>query len=208
MLEQMKPCSRKVFINIALQCLAENRKDRPRIGVIVKDLDIALEHQLDTRIIDSVSEVGLRTKLWGSMTGGFLFYFRLESNQKLRKIKINHGEWIHSLTFEAEDSNCLLHASRRYGGPHDGTDKTQMTPIDFDAEEEIIKIYGTVGSRENLYLVTTLCFVTNKNEYGPFGEKCDDDTHFSESWKMGLFDGFYGRYGWYLDALGCCLKTN
>lgn len=80
--------------------------------------------------------------------------------------------------------------------------------MDFEAEEEIIRIYGTVGRRENLDLVTTLCFVTNKYAHDPVGEEWMFDTHFSESWDVGLFDGFYGRCGWYLDALGCCLKTN
>ncbi|MFS8012717.1 putative protein kinase RLK-Pelle-CrRLK1L-1 family [Helianthus anomalus] len=46
LLEQMKPSSLEVFSNIAIQCLDEDRKKRPAMGVIVKDLETALTHQL------------------------------------------------------------------------------------------------------------------------------------------------------------------
>ncbi|XP_076942519.1 putative receptor-like protein kinase At2g23200 [Bidens hawaiensis] len=113
LLNQMEPRSLEVFTNIAFQCLNCDRKQRPTMDLIVKDLEIALEHQHDTQMINSLSEV-------------------LRSNQRLR----------------------------------------------------------------------------NKGNFGPFGEEGTNDTHFSVSWDMGLFDGFYGRSGRYLNALGCCLKTN
>ncbi|KAI3799831.1 hypothetical protein L1987_35135 [Smallanthus sonchifolius] len=79
--------------------------------------------------------------------------------------------------------------------------------VDFDDDEELIGISGTVGTRVGHELISSLSFVTNKKYYGSFGDEKKWDTHFSESWDLGLFDGFYGRYGWYLDAVGCCLKN-
>lgn len=70
----------------------------------------------------------------------------------------------------------------------------------------MIGISGTHGNLHNdCDLISSLCFVTNKKEYGPFGVKAK--TEFSKSWDVGHFVGFYGRCGWYIDAVGCCLKA-
>ncbi|XP_076913739.1 agglutinin-like [Bidens hawaiensis] len=205
----MEPRSLEVFVNIAFRCLNYDRNQRPTMDEIVKELKIALEHQLDT-LISSLSEVGPRTTLLGSKTDGPLFYFRLASNQKLRKIKITCSLWIHSLTFEVEDSNGFLHSSRRYGGDYDRAHTippSQTKAIDLDVEEEITAIGGSYGRGLDIFF--TLAFWTNKKKvYGPFGDKTRSDTlnSFKRSWDAGSFDGFYGRCGQYLEALGCCLK--
>ncbi|XP_022006296.2 probable serine/threonine-protein kinase PBL28 isoform X1 [Helianthus annuus] len=213
LLEQMKPYSLEVFSNIAFQCLNEDRKQRPTMGLVVKELEKALEHQLDTRSTASDPRIRTRTRLWGSVIGGWPFLFELESNQKLRKITIGHDRWIHSLMFTVEDSDGLLHSSEQYGGLNDANNKgVEISKILFEADEEIIGIAGTVGRRYGLELITTLSFVTNKRTYGPFGEKDyirpRKKAQFSSSWDLGSFHGFYGRCGWYVEALGCYLKTN
>ncbi|KAK9061188.1 hypothetical protein SSX86_018368 [Deinandra increscens subsp. villosa] len=210
LLEQMKPYSLQVFSNIAFQCLNTDRKQRPTMGFIVKCLETALKHQLGTltKLGGSLMGTGglLRTKLWGSATGGSPFLFQLGSNQKLWKITIYHFRWIHSLVFTTKDPYGLLHASEQYGGFSDH-DREKMFVLHFDAEEEIIGISGTVGMCYGLELITSLSLATNLKNYGPFGEGWGSTASFSESWDWGLFDGFYGRCGSYLDAVGCCLKN-
>ncbi|XP_076903609.1 putative serine/threonine-protein kinase PBL28 isoform X2 [Bidens hawaiensis] len=202
LLDQMKPYSLEVFSNIAFQCLNEDRKQRPTMDFVVRGLEIALKHQLRTR-----------TRLWGSVISGWPFVYQLENNEKLRKITIGHDRWIHSLIFTLEDSNGLLHSSEQYGGLNNPTNKgVQMSMITFEEGEEIIGISGAVGRRYGLELITSLSFVTNKTTYGPFGEEDNirprKKAQFSSSWNLGSFHGFYGRCGWYVEALGCCLKTN
>ncbi|KAK1409469.1 hypothetical protein QVD17_35995 [Tagetes erecta] len=221
LLEQMEPYSLQVFSNIAFQCLNEDRKQRPTMGLIVKDLETALKYQLVTQTTVSEPEFGRRTKLWGSMTGGSPFLFKLESDEKLRKITIYHDMWINSLIFTTQDSNGLLHTSQEFGGLHNRRQWEEMFVMDLDADEEITGISGTYGRNgSDVELIMSLSFVTNKETYGPFGKsntkstyanfselRRTTNTHFSESWDSGLFDGFYGRCGWFVDALGCCLKT-
>ncbi|KAI3799832.1 hypothetical protein L1987_35136 [Smallanthus sonchifolius] len=196
LLEQMDPYALQVFSNIALQCLNEDRKQRPTMSLIVKDLEISLKYQ------------GTRTQLWGTeRAGGWPFLFKLEGNQKLRKITICHGLGIHSLMFTAEDSDGLLRSSEQYSGLIYDPNIDEMFVIDFDADEEMIGISGTFRIA-NFALISSLSFETNKKKHGPYGKVGTQDTHFSGSWDLGLFDGFYGHYGFYVDAIGCYLKTN
>ncbi|XP_076954678.1 putative receptor-like protein kinase At5g39000 [Bidens hawaiensis] len=64
-----------------------------------------------------------------------------------------------------------------------------------DADEEIIGMSGTVG-KYGTYggILSSLCFVTNKKRYDPFGQKnkTKSGTRFQGSWDFGLFNGFYG----------------
>ncbi|KAF5799960.1 putative protein kinase RLK-Pelle-CrRLK1L-1 family [Helianthus annuus] len=46
LVEQMKPGSRELFSNIAFRCLNQDRKLRPTMRTVVKELESALEHQL------------------------------------------------------------------------------------------------------------------------------------------------------------------
>ncbi|KAI3799830.1 hypothetical protein L1987_35134 [Smallanthus sonchifolius] len=119
LLEEMKPFSLQVFSNIAFQCLNEDRKQRPTMDIVAEILETALKYQLGTLTKLRIPFTGNppRTKLWGSVTGGSPFLFKLKSNQKLRKITIGCDRWIQSLIFTAEDSNrSSLHSSEKYGG--------------------------------------------------------------------------------------------
>ncbi|KAJ0816288.1 putative protein kinase RLK-Pelle-CrRLK1L-1 family [Helianthus annuus] len=46
LVQQMKPGSRELFSNIAFRCLNQDRKLRPTMRTVVKELESALEHQL------------------------------------------------------------------------------------------------------------------------------------------------------------------
>ncbi|XP_076914527.1 putative serine/threonine-protein kinase PBL28 isoform X2 [Bidens hawaiensis] len=199
LLEQMKPNSLEIFSKIAFRCLNEERSMRPTMRSIVEELESALEHQL-----------GTRTRLWGSQTGGNPFLFQLKSNRKLKKITIFHDVWIHALIFTTQDFSGSLE-SIEYGFEPYYTWVRESTnakkfEINLDDDEEIIGLSGSVGKyKGNHELITSLCVTTNKRKYGPFTHEAED--RFSGSWDTGLFDGFYGRAGEYIDAIGCCLKA-
>jgi len=55
-------------------------------------------------------------------------------------------------------------------------------------------------------VINSLCFITNAKNYGPFGSK-DGGTPFSFVMKEGgAIEGFQGRCGAYLDAIGVYLQ--
>ncbi|KVI03250.1 glucose-6-phosphate dehydrogenase [Cynara cardunculus var. scolymus] len=66
--------------------------------------------------------------------------------------------------------------------------------------EYLVSINGTVGSYEGFDVVMSLCFVTNKNCYGPYGS--DTGTRLSCNGKGGINVGFHRGVGKYLDAVG------
>lgn len=84
--------------------------------------------------------------------------------------------------------------------------------INFGAYEEIIGISGTVGDTPGTWfdsgstVITSLSIKTTENTYGPYGRHTDKNS-FSKDWDAGCFAGFYGRYGWWLDGLGCYLNV-
>ncbi|XP_024990085.1 receptor-like protein kinase HERK 1 [Cynara cardunculus var. scolymus] len=199
--KQMKWNSLRTFSSIAYQCLKPDRKQRPTMPLIVEQLQISLEFQIGCRRITRIG-------LWGSSTGGSPWSLQLESNQKLRKITIDHEDWIYSISFTTEDFNGSSESSQRHGGgggPSGGT----ISEINFDMDEEITEIHGTVGRTTGRYanymVISSLCFVTNKKRDGPFGKEIG--VPFSVPWDVGSFAGFYGRAGFYLDGFGCFLKA-
>ncbi|KAL8210692.1 hypothetical protein R6Q57_005129 [Mikania cordata] len=200
-LKQIKPNSLKRFSRIAYQCLKSERKQRPTMAVIMEQLQISLEFQLGCR---RVTRIGL----WGSSTGGSPWSVHLDGYQKLRKMTIDHEDWIYSIGFTVEDFGGLLDSSQHHGG-YGGRSNGQISEIEFDRDEEITGIHGTVGVTTGRYhgytVISSLCFMTNKKNIGPYGNETGDS--FSVPWDAGSFDGFYGRAGFYLDGLGCYLKA-
>ncbi|KAJ9540066.1 hypothetical protein OSB04_026572 [Centaurea solstitialis] len=186
--KEIKPNSLRTFSSIAYQCLKQNRKQRPTMALVVEQLLISLEFQTGCR---RITQIGL----WGSSTGGGPWSFQLGSNQKLRKITMDHKNWIYSIAFTAEDFSGVSESSQRHGG-HDGpSGGTISEVINFEVDEEITEIHGTVGSTNwlwsNCMVISSLVFVTNKKRHGPFGK--EDGTSFSVSCDVGSFAGFYGR---------------
>ncbi|KAM0068999.1 putative protein kinase RLK-Pelle-RLCK-VIIa-2 family [Helianthus debilis subsp. tardiflorus] len=199
--KQIKPNSLQTFSRIAYQCLKLERKQRPTMATIMEQLQISLEFQIGCRRITRIG-------LWGSSTGGSPWSFQLDGTQKLRKITIDHEDWIYSVGFTTEDLNRLLISSQQHGGGG-GRSGGQISEINFDADEEITGILGTIGVTTGRYrgyiVISSLCFRTNKQSFGPFGNETGD--RFSVPWDVGSFAGFYGRAGFYLDGLGCYLKA-
>ncbi|KAI3748729.1 hypothetical protein L6452_12013 [Arctium lappa] len=199
--------SRRGFTNVAVKRLdvqlmsgqGQHRKQRPTMALIVEQLQISLEFQIGSRRI-------AETSLWGSSTGGDPWSLQLDSNQKLKKITIDHEDWIYSIGFTTVFSGSS-DSSQRHGG-HGGPSGGTISEINFDDDEEITEIHGTVGVSTGHYayytVISSLCFVTNKKRDGPFGKEAG--TRFSVRWDVGSFGGFYGRAGFYLDGLGFYLK--
>ncbi|KAJ0681610.1 putative protein kinase RLK-Pelle-LRR-I-1 family [Helianthus annuus] len=200
----MKSYSLDTFLRLAYSCTYKGRKHRPTMGIVVEELEAALEHQIALE-----DRIGKRTMLWGSSSGGYLWSFMVNNNQKLRSITIDcitmgSFTWIHSISFTKKDLDGTLHSSDAYGGL-DGPSGGPIFEINLDDDEEITGISLTVGIYYGMELVSSLCFVTNKRNHGPFGMEAY--TCFSESWDAGFFAGFYGRCGAELDAIGCCFTS-
>ncbi|KAI3799835.1 hypothetical protein L1987_35139 [Smallanthus sonchifolius] len=137
--EQINQYSLQTFSSIAYQCLNESRQQRPSMRYIVQELQ-KIE-----------SQIGSPTGLWGSSTGGSPWSLLLDNNQKLRKITIDHEDWIFSIGFTVEDLSGSL-ISSQYGSDG-GPSGSELSEISFDADEEIIEILGTVGVTTGNYAV-------------------------------------------------------
>ncbi|PWA93210.1 jacalin-like lectin domain-containing protein [Artemisia annua] len=142
--------------------------------------------------------------IWGSSTGGNPWSLLLDNNQKLRKIKIDHKDWIYSIIFTTQDFSGLLQSSKQHGGASSYRGG-KISEINFDVDEKLIGINGTVGvttgCHEGFKVISSLFFFTNKKTDGAFGKPTG--TSFSVPWDAGSFAGFYGRGGLYID--GCSL---
>nr|GEZ01958.1 jacalin-like lectin domain-containing protein [Tanacetum cinerariifolium] len=139
--KQMTLNSYTTFCDIALQCLKKVPKQRPTMRSIVKALATALEHQHDGSIF-SDRQIGTRSTLLGSNTGGLPWLFQLGSNQKLRKVTLYAADCILSLAFTAEDSNGLFHSSPQYGGGLYGYNNNRGKKIEVKQLRSYITIYA------------------------------------------------------------------
>ncbi|KAK1409470.1 hypothetical protein QVD17_35996 [Tagetes erecta] len=187
--EQMKLYSKKLFSDIAYECLDKSPKRRPSMKSIVQELKSSFDYQ-----------IGSPTELWGSTANRCPWSLLLENNMKLKKITLNYEDWIISIGFTVEDLTTGSLISSQHGGTGG-----QLSEINFDADEEIIGVLGTFGtpSTEEYIcdkLILSLCIVTNKRRYGPFGE--ETQTRFSVPWDVGSFAGFYGCSMYNLEGLG------
>uniref|UniRef100_A0A7N2R7S9 Jacalin-type lectin domain-containing protein n=1 Tax=Quercus lobata TaxID=97700 RepID=A0A7N2R7S9_QUELO len=63
----------------------------------------------------------------------------------------------------------------------------------------------TVAVYSNYTVIHSLCFYTNKTEYGLYGS--EKGTPFSLPMEDGVIVGFHGRAGQYVDAIGVYVKT-
>nr|KAJ0186273.1 hypothetical protein LSAT_V11C900473400 [Lactuca sativa] len=90
------------------------------------------------------------------------------------------------------------------GGSLAGLTISSGDVITFADGEFLIGISGRVGFINNLTVITSLSFETNKYTYGPYGT--NPGTDFSFGVTNGKFSGFYGRCGLYVDSLGVILQ--
>ncbi|GLT96551.1 hypothetical protein SLE2022_141640 [Rubroshorea leprosula] len=88
-------------------------------------------------------------------------------------------------------------------GGNNSNDTGDKKPIEIDGPlEHLTSITGTYGNYNGLTVITSLSFVTNLTTQGPFGTATG--TSFSMPMPMEgyLVNGFHGRGGYYLDAIG------
>ncbi|MFS8012736.1 putative jacalin-like lectin domain-containing protein [Helianthus anomalus] len=182
-----------VSYRIAYQCSKENQNQRP-------SMICNIQEDQEPKSIDY--KIALPTELWGSSTSGYPWSLLLDNNKKLRKMTIDHEEWIFSIGCTIEDSSGSL-ISSQHGGTRGGSGR-EFYEISFDADEEIIEISGTVGvtikQAFTFEAISSLCIVTNKSRHGPFGRNTGNS--FSVAWVVGVFAGFHGRADIYMGGLG------
>lgn len=75
--------------------------------------------------------------------------------------------------------------------------------IHLGPSEYITEVRGTIGpyATPNSNLITSLKFVTNVASYGPFGLGGGTPFHIPAQSNNSIV-GFFGRAGWYVDAIG------
>ncbi|KAI7751462.1 hypothetical protein M8C21_017680, partial [Ambrosia artemisiifolia] len=142
--------------------------------------------------------------LWGRQSGDppNEWSFQLDQGQKLKTITIDHGDdVIYSLMFTTEAPEGVLSTSNKFGGWNGGQTVSEVT---LDPDEDIVGIKGSVGTKYQYTIISSLSFVTNKTTHGPFGGATKSE--FSLPWANGLLVGFYGLAGYYIDGIGVYLR--
>ncbi|PWA73033.1 Mannose-binding lectin [Artemisia annua] len=118
----------------------------------------------------------------------------------IEKIIIAHGGVIDSIKFQSYCNTGETQYSF-FGGK--GGNKTDTINIEFP-KEYIVEVSGTTGNYDGYNVVKSLCIVTNKKRYGPYGT--DWGTRFSYDGKGGVIVGFHGHDNIYLEAIGVYVK--
>ncbi|XP_058193158.1 uncharacterized protein LOC131310256 [Rhododendron vialii] len=122
---------------------------------------------------------------WGGKDGGEWTYM---ANGPIMQISICHGEEaINSILFRSESCDGIdIGSSEKF------SDRMIETFCIDASEEQLTSINLTYDNFHGKVTITTLCFNTNLNKYGPFGLRSD---HYSESIPIeaGVFGGFHGR---------------
>ncbi|KAI3781594.1 hypothetical protein L2E82_11612 [Cichorium intybus] len=153
---------------------------------------------------DEITQVGF----WGTKSPGGpqnQWSFQLDRNHHLKKITVDHGDLIYSLIFTTEFRG-VEKTSDKAGGWNGGDIVSEVT---FTWDEEITAINGTIdvsrGTFAGYTIISSITFVTNKRTYGPYGNV--RGTLFTVPWDKDSFAGFFGRCGYYIDAIGVYLKA-
>ncbi|XP_028771953.1 mannose/glucose-specific lectin-like [Neltuma alba] len=135
---------------------------------------------------------------WGG-EGGEAFDFKVAS--WIKEITIYDGQCINAIAFKDANGN-------EYGmfGGRDPKDAGTKKIITIDGSSEYLtSISGTYGTHKvKTPVITSLSFVTNLTTYGPFGTV--KGTSFSIPIEGSFVNGFHGRHGYYLDAIGIFVK--
>ncbi|KMT20692.1 hypothetical protein BVRB_1g006670 [Beta vulgaris subsp. vulgaris] len=120
----------------------------------------------------------------------------------VRRILITHGAGIDSIHIEYDEQGSSVWSDKHGGSGGYKTDEVKLAYPD----EFLTSIHGYYGP---LYhggplCVRSLTFVSNQKIHGPFGVELG--TFFSVPKAGERIVGFYGRSGWFLDAIGAYLK--
>nr|XP_009622528.1 agglutinin-like isoform X2 [Nicotiana tomentosiformis] len=138
---------------------------------------------------------------WGGNIGGSEWNYKLKSS--IKEILIAHGDVIDSIMFRTITEQGTTIDSPKFGGNGGRIYKVviEATPL-----EHLTGIKGTFECFDGHSVIKSLCFITNANNYGPFGSEAGG-TPFSLVMKEGVaIVGFHGRSGLYLDAIGVYLQ--
>ncbi|MFS7911627.1 putative jacalin-like lectin domain-containing protein [Helianthus anomalus] len=135
---------------------------------------------------------------WGSFFQGEEWAYKPKGS--IEKIIVQHGEAVDSITFQSNSSKDESQA--RFFGDNVLRTTSEVTTISIDCSNEyLMSISGTVGRVKAYDVVKSICFKTNLNLYGPYGN--DEGTAFSYEVKDEVIVGFHGRAGnYYLIAIG------
>uniref|UniRef100_A0A1S3ZGC2 Agglutinin-like n=1 Tax=Nicotiana tabacum TaxID=4097 RepID=A0A1S3ZGC2_TOBAC len=138
---------------------------------------------------------------WGGNIGGSEWNYKLKSS--IKEILIAHGDVIDSIMFRTITEQGTTIDSPKFGRNGGRIYKVviEATPL-----EHLTGIKGTFECFDGHSVIKSLCFITNANNYGPFGSEAGG-TPFSLVMKEGVaIVGFHGRSGLYLDAIGVYLQ--
>ncbi|XP_022137535.1 jacalin-related lectin 3-like [Momordica charantia] len=121
----------------------------------------------------------------------------------VRRILINHREWICSIHVEYDKNG-----KSDWGSKHGGNEGyTSEVVLDYP-NEYLISICGYYGDirkwRISADVIRSLTLHTNRKTYGPFG--MEEGTKFSFPVMGAKIVGFHGRCGWFLDAIGLYIQ--
>ncbi|KAE8789071.1 Disease resistance protein RPM1 [Hordeum vulgare] len=119
--------------------------------------------------------------------------------QRLESVTIYSGSLVESFAFSYRDHDGQHHIAGPWGS-HPGKNNNDV--IHLEPSEFLKEVSGTVGSYGALTnVITSLTLVTSACTYGPFGK--GDGIPFSmAAASNSSIVGFFGRSGWYLDAIG------
>ncbi|XP_009772162.2 putative late blight resistance protein homolog R1A-10 isoform X2 [Nicotiana sylvestris] len=137
---------------------------------------------------------------WGG-TSGSEWNYKLK--HPIKEILIAHGYFIDSIMFRTITEQGTTTDSQKFGGNGGRINKVVIAAT---PSEYLTGIKGTFGCYYDHCVIKSLCFITNANNYGPFGSNAGG-TPFSLVMKEGVaIVGFHGRSGFYLDAIGVYLQ--
>ncbi|KAK4777049.1 hypothetical protein SAY86_005737 [Trapa natans] len=117
----------------------------------------------------------------------------------IREIVITWDGFIRSIKCVYEKDGLI-----REGIKHDGSDGSNETVIKLNRPDEYISMMsGYYGQVNGATLVINLTFISNIRTYGPFGGGNNlTHTYFRTPWNIGMINGFYGRGGNSVNAIG------
>ncbi|KAJ9536358.1 hypothetical protein OSB04_un000450 [Centaurea solstitialis] len=143
---------------------------------------------------ESNSEGRITLGPWGGPNGKAWIWM---PKGMIKKITIIHDGFIEAIKFQSDDSKT----ETPFFGFHWKKSKEDTICIDYP-NEYFVSISGTYGKHYSSLRVQSLCFVTNKKRYGPYGLDTSSGTPFSYDGKGGVIVGFHGRADYFLYAIG------
>ncbi|XP_062182481.1 cysteine-rich receptor-like protein kinase 44 [Phragmites australis] len=199
----------KICTEIALECVHNDRKERPSIVAIIERLNEA-EPAIDKenkiivgtygltthRTLDIVSPLVVKLGMWGGNDGSF--HDLSVMPRRLVSVTIRCGEAIDSIMFSYIGADLNEHMAGPWGGPYG----EQPRKIILGPNEIVKEISGTYAHYKIATdVIRSLSIVTNVKRYS-FGE-LKGNTFRIPVENNGHVVGFYARSeGWFLNAIG------